>query len=299
MPSLKVKGFDYRTVIRNRDRLALSSGSIELVIRIPRGINPVQKKYVSRRPSAARIQRREVLGFMGGAAIVSLAGCLRKPFASAELTTSAPISTETTTAERPACIVRPQQTEGPYFVEAGLNRSDIRSDPASGAVKEGIPLRLAFQVSEVSAIACVPLEGAIVDIWHCDALGVYSDVVDRRFNTLGQKFLRGSQVTSANGTVEFLTIYPGWYAGRTVHIHFKIRTHGASPQGYEFTSQLYFEDDVTDQIQAQPPYNTRERRTIQNNRDGIFRNGGEQLTLQLTEETESYRGVFNIGLELT
>src|SRR5207248_236626 len=125
--------------------------------------------------------------------------------------------------------------------------------------------------------ACTPLKGAYVDVWHCDALGVYSDVQGGRGSsgTTGTKFLRGYQVTDANGIAEFLTIYPGWYQGRTVHIHFKIRTDPDSRQGYDFTSQLYFDDAFSDQIFAsQAPYNTRGRRSVRNNNDGVFRNGG-------------------------
>jgi protocatechuate 3,4-dioxygenase beta subunit len=97
-----------------------------------------------------------------------------------------------------------------------------------------------------------------VDIWHCDAFGVYSDAVDPGFNTVGQKFLHGYQITDNNGSVELTTIYPGWYAGRTVHIHFKVRLFAGTTQTYSFTSQLYFDDTFTDQVFAtQAPYNTR------------------------------------------
>jgi protocatechuate 3,4-dioxygenase beta subunit len=184
-------------------------------------------------------------------------------------------------------------------VDEKLNRSDIRSDPSDGAVKPGMPLRLVFHVSQMNAGSCTPLTGATVDIWHCDALGVYSDVTDRSFSTVGKKFLRGYQVTDANGTVEFVTIYPGWYPGRTVHIHFKIRTDSASQRSYEFTSQLYFDDALTDRVHAQAPYAAKGRRTQRNDRDGIFRGGGEQLMLQLTQEAQGYVGTFDIGLQMT
>ena len=105
-------------------------------------------------------------------------------------------------------------------------------------------------------------------------------------------------MTAANGTVEFITIYPGWYPGRTVHIYFKIRTDSASQQGYDFTSQLYFDDSLTDQIHAQPPYATKGQRTVNNDRDGIFRDDGEQLMLQLNEDEQGYLGAFNIGLQI-
>ena len=244
----------------------------------------MKNNHIKRISFTSLLHRREMLGFLGGIVSVSLLGCLRQQSASGEPTAS--------------CVVKPQQTEGPYFVDEKLNRSDIRSDPSDNLVKQGVPLRLVFQVSRIDGSSCAPLRGAIVDIWHCDAMGVYSDATDRSFNTVGKKFLRGYQVTDANGTVEFLTIYPGWYPGRTVHIHFKIRTPSASQQSYEFTSQLYFDDSLTDQIHAQPPYAAKGQRSVKNDRDGIFQGGGEQLMLQLTKDAKGYGGKFDIGLEI-
>jgi protocatechuate 3,4-dioxygenase beta subunit len=195
-------------------------------------------------------------------------------------------------------VVRPEQTEGPYFVDERLNRSDIRSDPSDRSVRPGAPLHLVFNVSRVEGSACTPLAGALVDVWHCDALGQYSDVVDRGFDTRGKKFLRGYQATDAKGAAEFRTIYPGWYQGRTVHIHFKIRTPPGAARTYEFTSQLYFDDAISDQVYAQAPYASRGRRTTRNEQDGIFRTGGAQLILPLTREGTGYAGTFAIGLQL-
>jgi protocatechuate 3,4-dioxygenase beta subunit len=112
----------------------------------------------------------------------------------------------------PACVVRPAQTEGPYFVDEKLNRSDIRSDPSNGKVSDGALLDLMIRVSKVSGASCVPLAGAVVDVWQCDAHGVYSDVKDigGQFNTVGQKFLRGHQLTGKEGEARFKTVYPGW-----------------------------------------------------------------------------------------
>lgn len=221
---------------------------------------------------------------------MSLIGCLRKQTAASETPQSPTQSVST-----PACVVKPEQTEGPYFVDERLNRSDIRSDPSDGSVRAGVPLQLVFQVTQIGNGTCTPLSGAIVDVWHCDAEGVYSDVNERRFNTLGKKFLRGYQVTDSNGLAQFTTIYPGWYPGRAVHIHFKIRTT-ASQQSHEFTSQLYFDDALTNQIHQQLPYKAGRQRTL-NDQDGIFQNGGEQLMLQLTQAAEGYIGRFAIGLE--
>jgi protocatechuate 3,4-dioxygenase beta subunit len=202
-------------------------------------------------------------------------------------------------AAMPACAVRPEQTEGPYFVDEKLNRSDIRVDPADGSVKPGVPLRLEFQVSRIAAGACDPLSRVRVDIWHCDALGVYSDVRDAGFDTRGRKFLRGYQMTNANGSAEFLTIYPGWYQGRAVHIHFKIRTDPASSRAREFTSQLYFDEAITEQAHKHSPYISKGTRATVNDTDALFRRGGKQLMPALTTDSQGYTAKFDIGLQMS
>jgi protocatechuate 3,4-dioxygenase beta subunit len=183
-------------------------------------------------------------------------------------------------------------------VDERLNRSDIRSDPSDGLVKDGIPLGVVIRVSQLSSNGCAPLAGAMVDLWQCDALGIYSDVRDRSFDTIGKKFLRGYQVTDNNGSAEFITIYPGWYPGRTVHIHFKIRTDAASRRAYEFTAQLYFEESITDEVHRQAPYVSRGGRTTMNTMDGIFRRGGDRLILQVVRQAQGYAGAFDIGLQI-
>jgi protocatechuate 3,4-dioxygenase beta subunit len=195
-----------------------------------------------------------------------------------------------------ACIVRPQQTEGPYFVDERLDRSDIRSDPGTGAVRPGVPLRLSFEVSRVVAGTCLPLAGALIDVWHCDALGVYSDVPDGngRFDTRGQKFLRGHQRSDERGRAGFTTIYPGWYAGRAVHIHFKVRAQG----GLAFTSQLYFDDAVSDAVHRLAPYASKGAGRVRNERDGLFRDGGRDLLLPLQHDGDGYASSFALGLQV-
>ena len=247
-------------------------------------------------PIGRILNRREVLALLGGSGAALLAACapgvLAKPSptaqpTSATATTAAAAASPATTL--PSCIVRPAVTEGPYFVDEKLNRSDIRSDPASGAVKAGAPLALTFLVSRVTGSACAALSGATVDIWHCDALGVYSDATDPSFNTKGQKFLRGYQTTDASGQVQFTTIYPGWYQGRAVHIHFKIRTTTS-----EFTSQLFFEDALNTQVFAQSPYSQKGTQGIMRNAaDGIY---NSQLLLSVTKSGNAYAATFDIGL---
>src|SRR5262245_5813868 len=204
-------------------------------------------------------------------------------------------------ADSPACVVRPQQTEGPYFIDEKLNRADIRAEPSDGYMRPVAPLRLAFHVSRIDSSTCISLSGAIVDIWHCDAGGAYSDVHDQNagFDTRGKKFLRGYQTTNAGGITEFLTIYPGWYAGRAVHIHFKIRTGGTSRGGSEFTSQLYFDESVTDQVHKTAPYNSKSRRRTLNENDFAFRQGGKELLLVPSKSSQGYLAKFDIGLKLS
>lgn len=200
------------------------------------------------------------------------------------------------------CVVTPAQTEGPYFVDEQLNRAELRLDPVTRAVSEGVPLRLAIKLSRVDGSGCAALAGALVDLWQCDALGVYSDIRDRNglFDTRGKKFLRGYQVTDGNGRVEFLTVYPGWYRGRTVHIHFKIRVSGRGGPAREFTSQLYFDDALTDLVHARPPYNSKGNRDTRNEHDGIYREGnsGSALLLRLEPAAAGYQGSVAVGLQL-
>ena len=243
------------------------------------------------------LSRRTMLGLMGATAATVLVAC--EPGPSGPRWWRRLWARKPPVTAMPPCIVRPEQTEGPYFVDERLNRPDIRSDPSDGSVKDGRPLQLALRVHEIRGNACTPLAGAVVDIWHCDALGVYSDVRDRSFDTRGKKFLRGYQVADPNGTAQFLTIYPGWYPGRAVHIHFKIRTNPESKRGYEFTSQIYFNDALTAQVHAQAPYATKGQGRLRNRQDGIFEDGGNQLMLQLTKEAQGYTGVFDIGLQMT
>ncbi len=244
---------------------------------------------------------------MGAAGAAMLAACAPGQSGSTQPTsvaTQAPASVPaqaTSTVNLgalPSCIVRPALTEGPYFVDEKINRSDIRLDPSDGAVKEGALLNLVFRISQINSSGCVPLADASVDIWHCDALGVYSDVTDPGFNTVGQKFLRGYQVTDANGAVQFTTIYPGWYRGRAVHIHFKIRTGSRESSSYEFTSQLFFDDALTDQVHAQAPYASKGQRTLRNAGDNIYQNGGSQLLLDVTQNEQGYAATFDIGLQI-
>jgi len=217
------------------------------------------------------------------------------------------VSTISTCSLTPASIRlhgTPQQTEGPYFVDGMPNRSDIRSDTSSSSVQQGIPLHLVIHVYDVDNGLCVPLKGAKVDIWHANSQGIYSAVKD--MGTTEKKFLRGYQVTDNNGTVEFTTIYPGWYEGRAIHIHDKVRTFNGSETALEWTSQLYFNNSINQQVHVQTPYSNHGPPQTTNEEDMIYtgasmdgliqKNSGEQLMVNLTKQGASYLGTFNIVL---
>jgi uncharacterized protein (TIGR03437 family) len=197
-----------------------------------------------------------------------------------------------------SCVTRPALTEGPFFVEELLNRSDIRSDPSNNTVKPGTPLKIRFNVGKLSGSTCTALAGAFVDLWHCDAAGGYSDVSGQgNPNNLGMKFLRGYQVTDSNGAVEFTTIYPGWYSGRTVHLHYQVRLFAGATRTYQFISQLTFDDALTDQVFTAAPYNTRPNRNTRNSNDMIAQQGGSAILLSLAPDgAGGYTTSYNVGV---
>lgn len=190
------------------------------------------------------------------------------------------------------CTLNPAQTQGPYWVDEMLSRSDIRSDPSNGVVQRGLLLRLGISISENTGGACAPMSGASVDVWHCNASGVYSDVQAQ--NTVGQRFLRGYQVADSHGNVRYLTIYPGYYTGRTVHIHFRVRKFSGATTTFNFVSQLYFDDAITDAVfQRVSPYSSRPARTTRNSNDGIY---SSQMLLRLSDNGAHAIGSFNVAI---
>ncbi|MGE3238009.1 MAG: intradiol ring-cleavage dioxygenase [Thermoleophilia bacterium] len=194
-----------------------------------------------------------------------------------------------------SCVLTPAKTEGPYFVDERLQRSDIRSDPTgTGATRTGVPLTLRIAVQRADG-DCAPQAGVQVDVWHCDARGLYSDVASE--GTTGQKWLRGYQVTGDDGVATFTTVYPGWYRGRAIHIHFKVRVLNGATEAYEFTSQLFFDDALSDVVMAQPAYAGRGARDTRNAQDGIYGADGAALTPALTGDVDAgYAATLTVGL---
>jgi len=189
-----------------------------------------------------------------------------------------------------SCTLTPQETEGPYYFDPDAIRTDIRED------RKGITLRLAIRVRD--AERCEPLSNAVVDIWHCDAEGIYSGFESASTGGPGggrtddEKYLRGAQVTNSDGIVEFKTIYPGWYRGRTVHIHAKVHVDNQTA----LTTQLYFDEDVTASVYEQEPYASHAGRDTFNDGDNIF---DEETLVKLSKEGDGYLGVISFDVAQT
>jgi protocatechuate 3,4-dioxygenase beta subunit len=164
------------------------------------------------------------------------------------------------------CVLTPEQTEGPFYIE----NEKVRRNITDG--RRGTPLTLRATV--VDASTCRPIKGAAVDIWHCDAGGVYSGFGQ---GASSRTFLRGMQRTNASGLALLKTIYPGWYQGRTVHIHVKVHVGG----NVVHTGQLYFPDSLTDKVFRKAPYKSRPGRTTRNSNDFVFANGGKNSMLSV------------------
>ncbi|XP_054155493.1 uncharacterized protein LOC128953966 [Oppia nitens] len=164
------------------------------------------------------------------------------------------------------CVLTPEGTEGPYYLPRNLIRRDIRED------RQGLPFRLKLTITDVNS--CEPLRNVSVDIWQCDASGKYSGYIGHRPTSVqhaqptdNTTFLRGVQITDDNGRAEFNTIFPGWYGGRTTHIH--IQTHMGGKTVY--TGQLYFTDKLVNRIARMQPYNMTTGHRNTNEGDYIFR----------------------------
>ncbi len=253
-------------------------------------------------PIGRMLSRREVLTLLGAASATLLAACVPAPSPTGNAAPTAATSAASPTAQAtqvaetatavvanpevaavPACVVRPEVTEGPYYVDVDMIRADVREGV------EGAPLLLTFNVLQVSNATCAPLEGAVVEIWHCNAFGQYSGVRDRSFDTSSETWLRGAQITDANGIATFTTIYPGWYPGRAVHIHFKVHP----TQNQVLTSQIFFPEEFTDQVYTAEPYASQGQRNVLNSNDGIFK---EALIVIATQQGDGYAATFPIGV---
>jgi protocatechuate 3,4-dioxygenase beta subunit len=203
------------------------------------------------------VTRRRLLTFAGAGAAAAIAARAGGVFASSATTQTTEPAGSTTAA---SCDPIPDETAGPYpgdgsngpnvLTEADIVRSDIRSSIGSASgVAEGVPLTIDLTLTEITN-GCAPLEGAAVYTWHCDREGRYSMYSQGAEN---ENYLRGVQVTDADGKLSFISIFPACYAGRWPHVHFEVyasvddSTGGGEPIA---TSQLAFPKDVCDVVYA-------------------------------------------------
>ena len=220
-----------------------------------------------RAPTSRRIGRREALTTLGG---LGLSGALGASGALGGLSW-------TDTADGAAtCVLSPEVTEGPYWIQNGITRRDIRGS------RPGLPLEIVFTVQD--ARTCEPIRNADVEIWHCDAGGVYSGFErasqggpggggppgGAQEPTDSKRYLRGHQRSDSAGRVRFLTIFPGWYRGRTPHIHLKVHVGG----DVVHTGQVFFNERTTAAVYRQAPYRSHGQPDTSHAEDSIYSEAG-------------------------
>mgnify|MGYP001107631165 FL=1 len=230
------------------------------------------------------LSRRDALRLV---AITAAGGALMTQQAFAE-----EASAQSTTGLMPGadvCVLTPEVTEGPDYFDPALQRADITAGTESGVATTAL-------LQDVDG-SCKPIEGARVDIWHCNAEGLYSGYANQTggVDTTGRTFLRGTQFAGANGIVEFQTIYPGWYAGRTTHIHFKVFLDDKTV----LTGQLFFPDALSQFIyQNVPPYTAHGHdRDVLNANDNIASQATRASFAYVKELEERYLVAMIVGVD--
>jgi protocatechuate 3,4-dioxygenase beta subunit len=241
------------------------------------------------------MSRRSALRLLGGAGLAVIAACatdgvVATTTAAAGSSTSGATgttvgatgttvtgSTSTTFGGAGSCVLIPEETEGPYPLDLSGSEEFFRTDITEG--NEGVPLTLTFSLVDVES-SCAPIEGARIDVWHCDALGVYSGYSQPGTDATGETFCRGIQLTDANGQATFQTIYPGWYEGRITHIHFQVFLDS----GLAATSQIAFPPETTDAVYAVAPYSEKGPNTSVTSfeQDNVFSDGTQYQMASVT-----------------
>jgi protocatechuate 3,4-dioxygenase beta subunit len=228
------------------------------------------------------LTRRDSLRKLGGVAALALGGTAGMGVLDPRDAAGAGAGPAAVSRGLVRCVLSPEMTEGPFFLDGDKLRRDVREG------RPGVPLQLELTVLDVSS--CKPIKGAAVDIWHCDAGGAYSGFAQE--GTEGRTFMRGIQRTGKGGLARFTTIYPGWYEGRTVHVHVRVYLGGEIAH----TGQLFFPDALTDAVYRRAPYRRRPGRTTRNATDSIFRNGGSRSMLRLAKRGNGYVGRITMGV---
>jgi protocatechuate 3,4-dioxygenase beta subunit len=257
-------------------------------------------------PEARKFDRREALVAMGamGLAAFAAACARRSPSPAATASSAAGASAApaaSSAAGSAACVLMPELTEGPYYIDVDLVRRNITEG------RPGVPLQLDLTVQD--ADSCEPIKDATVEIWHADAGGEYSGFGGassgsgaggppggpggQSETTNDLRFLRGAQTSDADGKVTFETIYPGWYQGRAVHIHLKVHPGGNTVH----TGQLFFEDVVNSEIAKRSPYASRGTPDVTNGSDGIFGQSGGKSIVAVKKQGSGYVGTIPLAVQ--
>jgi protocatechuate 3,4-dioxygenase beta subunit len=227
-----------------------------------------------------RIRRRDLAGLAAGGLAAAGVYALTKGDGSSTASTTE----EAATRAAPDCVLTPELTEGPYY---------LPSEPVRRNITEGRPgYPLVLELKVVHAETCRPLKDASVEVWHADATGNYSGFGAAAAN---RTFLRGQQRCNRDGIAVFRTIYPGWYPGRTTHIHVKVHVGGAAVH----TGQLFFSDAATERVSARKqPYAQRGQPDVTNGEDGIYAQGGSASVLRLRrrQKAKGLRGKLTMGV---
>ncbi|MBT1092676.1 intradiol ring-cleavage dioxygenase [Streptomyces sp. Tu102] len=257
------------------------------------------------------LTRRKVVAAGAGAAVaVGVGGTLTAGAFAGEKSAAGTTASASGSASETCYKLTSETTEGPYYIDADKLRKDITED------QEGIPLTLRLKV--IDSETCKPIRNAAVDIWHCNALGVYSGYEDmgsgggggggtppsgeptgeppsgepsggpgggggvHQEPTDDERYLRGTWRTDRNGTVEFRTVFPGWYQGRCVHIHTKVHVSGTwTDAGYEggntcHTGQFFFDEESVLASAEVAPYSTNTTTRTTLDEDTIYPDNGTE-----------------------
>jgi protocatechuate 3,4-dioxygenase beta subunit len=235
-----------------------------------------------------RLDRREAIRIIGAAGVAAVAaacgGSDTAPSAVGSTTTTGTGASGGTSSTNEACAAAPNETAGPYPSKSDIFRSDIREN------RSGVPLALAIRVINVSN-ACAPLANANVEIWQCDAAGNYSEYGTQT----SQTYLRGIQTTDANGQVNFMTIYPGWYQGRATHIHIEVTVNGRSVK----VTQIAFPETINAAVYATSVYASRGNNPTSNLQDGIFADSlSSELVTPSGNPAAGYSASYQVGVTI-
>ena len=242
--------------------------------------------------SSVLLSRRRLLA-LGGVGAAGVLGVGKSALASAPSASGTAVSAAEVAS---ACQLSSEQIEGPYYIDGALFRRNVVED------RTGVPLTLNLRL--IDSTTCKPIRNAAVEIWHCDAVGVYSGYTAQGSGGGGPMptdlptdmptgpppggggghvpptddltYLRGLQITDRHGRVTFTSIVPGWYAGRAVHIHTKVHTEGtATSTGYSgghtcHTGQFYFVESLVTRLNEYAPYNTNTTTRVTLDQDSIY-----------------------------